>query len=118
MTFVINKKTAMNILDISKKQDMRIHILKNYVKDLQCLLDENKIDYSELRKKYLFQYSFTNNEIATEEQKKTIKRDPEEINYAKLMEGKEHIYLGRGKEIEEQKKNLAYLRRVSRSNTL
>lgn len=84
MTFVINQKTAMDILDTSKKQNMRIHILKNYVKDLQLLLDENKIDYSELRKKYLFQYSFTNNEIATE----------------------------------EQRKNLAYLRRVSRSNTL
>lgn len=84
MTFIINQKTAMDILDTSKKQNMRIHILKNYVKDLQLLLDENKIDYSELRKKYLFQYSFTNNEIATE----------------------------------EQRKNLAYLRRVSRSNTL
>ena len=84
MTFIINKKTAMNILDITKKQDMRIHILKSYVKDLQVLLDDNKIDYSELRKKYLFQYSFSNNEIPTK----------------------------------EQKANLLYLRRVSRSNTL
>lgn len=84
MTFIINQKTAMDILDTSKKQSMRIHILKNYIKDLQTLLDSNKIDYSELRKKYLFQYSFTNNEITTD----------------------------------EQKKNLAYLRRVSRSNTL
>lgn len=84
MTFVINQKTAMDILDITKKQNMRIYILKNYIKDLQVLLDNNNIDYSELRKKYLFQYSFTNNEISTE----------------------------------EQKKNLAYLRRVSRSNTL
>ncbi len=84
MTFIINQKTAMNILDTTKKQNMRIHILKNYVKDLQVLLDSNNIDYSELRKKYLFQYSFSNNEIPTE----------------------------------EQRKNLAYLRRVSRSNTL
>ncbi len=84
MTFVINQKTAMDILDITKKQNMRIYILKNYIKDLQVLLDNNNIDYSELRKKYLFQYSFTNNEISTE----------------------------------EQKKNLAYLRRVSLSNTL
>lgn len=84
MTFIINQKTAMDILDTSKKQNMRIHILKNYVKDLQLLLDENKIDYSELRKKYLFQYSLTNNEVASE----------------------------------GQKKNLAYLRRISRSNTL
>ena len=84
MTFIINKKTAMNILDTVKKQDMRIHILKNYIRDLQFLLDDSKIDYSELRKKYLFQYSFTNNEITTE----------------------------------EQRKNLAYLRRISRSNTL
>lgn len=84
MTFIINQKTAMNILDTTKKQNMRICILKNYIKDLQVLLDSNSIDYSELRKKYLFQYSFTNNEVTTE----------------------------------EQKKNLAYLRRVSRSNTL
>ena len=69
MTFIINKKTAMNILDTVKKQDMRIHILKNYIRDLQFLLDDSKIDYSELRKKYLFQYSFTNNEITTEEQR-------------------------------------------------
>lgn len=84
MTFIINQKTAMDILETTKKQNMRIHVLKNYIKDLQCLLDNNNIDYLELRKKYLFQYSFTNNEISTE----------------------------------EQKKNLAYLRRVSRSNTL
>ena len=84
MTFIINQKTAMDILDTTKKQNMRIHILKNYVRDLQVLLDDNKIDYSELRKKYLFQYSFTNDEVTTE----------------------------------EQKRNLAYLRRVSRSNTL
>ena len=84
MTFVINQKTAMDILDTTKKQNMRIYILKNYIKDLQVLLDNNNIDYSDLRKKYLFQYSFTNSEICTE----------------------------------EQKKNLAYLRRVSRSNTL
>ena len=84
MTFIINKKTAMDILDTTKKQNMRICILKRYIKDLQVLLDSNSIDYSELRKKYLFQYSFTNNEISTD----------------------------------EQKKNLAYLRRISRSNTL
>lgn len=84
MTFIINKKTAMNILDTTKKQNMRIHILKNYVKDLQVLLDDNKIDYSELRKKYLFQYSFTNDEVTTE----------------------------------EQKRNIIYLRRISRSNAL
>ena len=84
MTFIINQKTAMDILDTVKKQDMRIHILKNYIRDLQFLLDDSKVDYSELRKKYLFQYSFTNNEVTTE----------------------------------EQKRNLAYLRRVSRSNTL
>lgn len=84
MTFIINEKTAMNILDTVKKQDMRIRILKNYIRDLQFLLDDSKIDYSELRKKYLFQYSFTNNEVTTE----------------------------------EQKRNLSYLRRVSRSNTL
>ncbi len=72
MTFIINKKTAMNILDTTKKQNMRIHILKNYVRDLQILLDDNKIDYSELRKKYLFQYSFCNNEVTTEEQKRNL----------------------------------------------
>lgn len=84
MTFIINKKTAMDILDTTKKQSIRIYVLKKYVRDLQVLLDDNKIDYSELRKKYLFQYSFTNNELPTE----------------------------------EQKRNLAYLRRISRSNTL
>ena len=83
MTFIINRKTAMDILDTTKKQNMRIHILKNYIRDLQFLLDDNKVDYSDLRKKYLFQYSFSNNEISTE----------------------------------EQKRNLAYLRRISRSNT-
>lgn len=72
MTFVINQKTAMDILDTTKKQNMRIHILKNYVRDLQVLLDDNKIDYSELRKKYLFQYSFTNDEVITEEQKRNF----------------------------------------------
>ena len=84
MTFKKKKKTAMDILDTTKKQNMRIHILKNYVRDLQILLDDNKIDYSELRKKYLFQYSFTNDEVTTD----------------------------------EQKRNFAYLRRISRSNTL
>lgn len=49
-----------SLLDVNKRQQMRIHILKNYIKDLQCVLDSYAIDYSELRKKYLFQYDFTN----------------------------------------------------------
>lgn len=84
MTFIISKKTAMNILDATKKKDMQLHILKNYIRELQSLLDDNKISYSELRKKYLFQYSYSKNDLPTS----------------------------------EQKCNLAYLRRVSRSNTL
>ena len=72
MTFIINGKTAMDILDTTKKQEMRIHILKNYVRDLQRLLDDYHIDYSELRKKYLFQYSFSNDQPVTEEQKKHL----------------------------------------------
>lgn len=84
MTFIISRKTAMNVVDTIKKKDMQIHILKNYIKELHSLLDDNKVLYADIRKKYLFQYSYTNNEVTTE----------------------------------EQKRNLAYLQRVSRSNTL
>lgn len=53
----------MNVLDVSKKNEMRIHILKNYIKDLQILLDDNIIDYSSLREKYLFQYSLVDKQV-------------------------------------------------------
>lgn len=62
----------MNILDDLKLKDMRIHILKNYVRELQRLLDCNTVDYSEIRKKYLFQYSLTNGEHTSDDKKKSL----------------------------------------------
>lgn len=68
MIFYIRFETAMDVVEISRKNEMRIHILKNYIKDLQLLLDDNVIDYSSLREKYLFQYSLV------DKQEKRIKK--------------------------------------------
>lgn len=63
----------MTIIESNNKKDLRIHILKNYIKRLQSLLDDNSIDYSELRKMYLFQLSYMDGEPLTDIQKKNLK---------------------------------------------